>query len=68
MGRKQLMEQSASSISESYDSIMERNSTSSTSTPFQAINSVSGSVTRLQKSLNETTPKCEYELYLVNQA
>ena len=53
MGRKQLMEQTSSSKSANYDTIMERD-TGTSSTPFQSINSASGSVTRLQSALNES--------------
>lgn len=54
MGRKQLIEQTSISRSANYDTIMERDTANhSNSTPFQAINSASGSVTRLQSSLND---------------
>lgn len=56
MGRKQLMEQTAVSRSANYDIIMERSNfpIPNSATPFQVINSASGSVTRLQNALNES--------------
>lgn len=55
MGRRQLMEQTATSKSANYDTIMERAPTNSgDSSAFRTINSASGSTARLQTVLNES--------------
>lgn len=55
MGRRQLMERTATSKSANYDMIMERTpANSSDSSAFKTINSASGSTARLQNALNKS--------------